>query len=35
VQVPIGATKMDLDYAGQHVSDFFNDVQHLSLTFRF
>ena len=35
VQVPIGSTKMDLDYAGQSVSDFFNDVQHLGLTFRF
>ena len=35
VQVPIGSTKMDLDYAGQSVSNFFNDVQHLGLTFRF
>jgi len=26
---------MDLDYAGQSVSDFFNDVQHVGLTFRF
>jgi len=35
VQIPLGSTKMDLDYAGQSVSDFFNDVQHLGLTFRF
>ena len=34
-QIPIGSTKMDLDYAGQTVSDFFNDVQHVGLTFRF
>jgi len=35
VQVPIGSTKMDLDYAGQTVSEFFSDVQHVGLTFRF
>jgi hypothetical protein len=35
VQIPLGSTKMDLDYAGQSVSDFFNDVQHVGLTFRF
>ena len=35
VQVPIGSTKMDVDYAGQSVSEFFSDVQHLGLTFRF
>jgi len=35
VQIPIGSSKMDLDYAGQSVSDFFNDVQHVGLTFRF
>ena len=35
VQIPLGNAKMDVDYAGQSVSDFFNDVQHLGLTFRF
>ena len=35
VQIPLGSAKMDLDYAGQSVSDFFNDVQHVGLTFRF
>jgi len=35
VQVPLGSAKMDVDYAGQSVSNFFNDVQHLGLTFRF
>jgi fumarate hydratase class II len=35
VQIPLGSTKMDLDYAGQSVSSFFNDVQHVGLTFRF
>ena len=36
VRVPIGATtKMQLDYAGQPVSDFFDDVHHIGLTFRF
>jgi hypothetical protein len=35
VAIPLGSTKMDLDYAGQSVSDFFNDVQHVGLTFRF
>jgi hypothetical protein len=35
VLVPIGGTKMNLDYAGQSVSQFFNDVQHLGLTFKF
>jgi hypothetical protein len=35
VQIPLGSTKMDLDYAGQSVSDFFDDVQHVGLTFRF
>jgi hypothetical protein len=33
--IPIGNTKMELDYAGQSVSQFFNDVQHVGLTFRF
>lgn len=33
--IPIGSTKMELDYAGQSVSQFFNDVQHVGLTFRF
>jgi hypothetical protein len=35
VQIPLGSSKMDLDYAGQAVSDFFDDVQHVGLTFRF
>ena len=35
VEVPLGSTKMSLDYAGQSVSDFFDDVQHVGLTFRF
>lgn len=36
VRIPIGATtKMQLDYAGQPVSDFFDDVHHIGLTFRF
>ena len=35
VQIPLGSSKMDLDYAGQSVSDFFDDVQHVGLTFRF
>ena len=36
VRVPIGAaSKVELDYAGQQVSDFFDDVHHIGLTFRF
>jgi len=35
LQVPVGTSKVELDYAGQAVSDFFNDVQHVGLTFRF
>jgi len=35
VQVPVGGSKVQLDYAGQTVCDFFNDVQHVGLTFRF
>lgn len=36
VRVPLGGTsKLQLDYAGQQVSDFFDDVHHLALTFRF
>jgi hypothetical protein len=35
VQLPLGNTKLGLDYAGQTVSNFFNDVQHVGLTFRF
>jgi hypothetical protein len=35
VRVPIGASKMQLDYAGQQVNDFFDDVHHIGLTFRF
>ncbi len=35
VSLPMGETKLQLDYAGQPVSEFFDDVQHLGLTFRF
>lgn len=35
VALPLGGSKVMLDYAGQTVSDFFDDVQHLGLTFRF
>jgi len=35
LQVPLGGSKVQLDYAGQTVSDFFDDVQHVGLTFRF
>ena len=36
VRLPIGtAAKVQLDYAGQPVSDFFDDVHHVGLTFRF
>lgn len=35
VVLPVGGSKLMLDYAGQTVSDFFDDVQHVGLTFRF
>lgn len=36
VRVPIGAaSSMYVDYAGQSVSDFFDDVQHVGVTFTF
>ena len=35
VAIPVGNSRMSLDYAGQTVSDFFDDVQHVGLTFRF
>lgn len=35
VKVPVGASSMWVDYAGQPVSNYFDDVQHLSLTFQF
>ncbi|MEQ1833479.1 MAG: PorV/PorQ family protein [Candidatus Eisenbacteria bacterium] len=36
VALPLGAeTKLQLDYAGQTVSEFFDDVQHVGLTFKF
>jgi hypothetical protein len=35
VQLPMGNSKLGIDYAGQAVSNFFNDVQHVGLTFRF
>jgi hypothetical protein len=31
----MGNSKLGIDYAGQAVSNFFNDVQHVGLTFRF
>lgn len=33
--VPMGGAKLRLDYAGQTVSEFFDDVQHVGLTFKF
>jgi len=35
LRVGIGASHMWLDYAGQTVSDFFDDIQHVALTFQF
>jgi len=35
VTLPMGASKLQLDYAGQPVSNFFDDVQHVGLTFKF
>jgi hypothetical protein len=35
VQLPVGNSKLGLDYAGQAVSNYFSDVQHFGLTFRF
>ncbi len=35
VRLPLGGAKVQLDYAGQQVSDFFDDVHHVGLTFRF
>jgi hypothetical protein len=35
VRVPLGATQMWVDYAGQTVSNFFDDVQHVSLNMLF
>lgn len=35
LKVPLGGSKLWVDYAGQPVSDYFDDVQHLSLTFMF
>jgi hypothetical protein len=35
VRVPLGGSNMFIDYAGQTVSDFFDDVQHVSLRFTF
>ena len=33
--LPFGTTRLHVDYAGQTVSDFFDDVQHVTLTFQF
>ena len=35
VRVPIGTASLYVDYAGQHVSDFFDDVQHIALNLTF
>jgi hypothetical protein len=35
VKLPLGGSDMQLDYAGQSVSDYFDDVQHVGLTFHF
>jgi len=34
-RVPLGASGMWIDYAGQPVSKYFDDVQHVTLTFQF
>jgi hypothetical protein len=35
LRLAVGSSHMWLDYAGQSVSDFFDDVQHVALTFQF
>lgn len=35
LRVAIGSSHMWLDYAGETVSDFFDDIQHVGLTFQF
>ena len=35
LRVPFGGSNMYVDYAGQRVSDFFDDVQHISVEFTF
>jgi len=35
IRVAMGTSHLWLDYAGQRVSDFFDDVQHIALTFQF
>lgn len=35
VRVPVGASNMYVDYAGQHVKDFFDDVQHIGIQMTF
>ena len=35
IRVGMGASHMWLDYAGESVSQYFDDVQHLALTFQF
>ncbi len=35
LRVPLGGPSVWIDYAGQTVSDFFDDVQHVSATFQF
>ena len=35
LRVPLGGSNLWVDYAGQTVSDFFDDVQHVSATFQF
>jgi len=35
VRVPLGASSMYVDYAGQMVNDFFDDVHHIGISFAF
>lgn len=35
LKLPVGGSQLQLDYAGQVVKDFFDDVQHVGLTYRF
>jgi len=35
LRVPVGSSSMYVDYAGQHVKDFFDDVQHIGIQMTF
>jgi hypothetical protein len=35
VRIPVGTTSMFVDYAGQHVNNYFDDVHHIDLEFTF